>query len=119
MISINKQHVKAIKVHNREVNKRQYSIIHRKGDTYLTGFFKKSTYTEDIYSTPFYHYQFGIKESEILADNNLIEDGTVYVKPYVEIEYMNQTTDTMYFNTYEAAKKYYNDLKNRLDLYQL
>ena len=115
--SINFSSIKKLEVFDKSLNEWNFSLVHKKGDVYYSGWFKKKYYEDDIYIADDFIITFTAKE--LIEKGNIIEDGKVFRAPRVLIHYIDGKCDTEYFGTYEEAVKYYEKLCNKFVLIEV
>jgi hypothetical protein len=115
--SINLSSIKKLEVFDKSLNEWNYSLVHKKGEVYYSGWFKKKYYEDDIYMADDFIITFTAKE--LIEKGNIIEDGKVYHAPRVLIHYIDGTCDAEYFGTYEEAVKYYEKLCDKFVLIEI
>ena len=102
-----------------------FVIIHKKGEKYRKfnlkfPFWHELEYAENKYrDTSLFSVNDEFDESYLkdrYSSCYIFKDDGVYVKPYVNIVYLDGNEKTEYFDTYEMAEERYNELVNKCDL---
>ena len=115
--SINFSSIKKLEVFDKKLNEWNLSLIHKKGEVYYSGWFKKKYYEDDIYMADDFILTFTAKE--LFEKGNIIENGKVFRAPIVLIHYIDGKCDAEYFDTYEEAEKYYEKLCDKFVLIEI
>ena len=115
--SINFNSIKKLEVFDKKLNEWNLSLVHKKGDVYYSGWFKKKYYEDDIYMAGDFVITFTAKE--LIEKGNIIENGKEFRAPIVLIHYIDGEYDVEYFDTYEEAVKYYEKLCDKFALVEV
>jgi hypothetical protein len=115
--SINFNSIKKLEVFNKSLNEWNFSLIHKKGEVYYGGWFKKKYYEDDVYAAD--ELVLTSTAKELIEMGNIIEDGKVFRAPRVLIHYIDGKCDAEYFDTYEEAENYYEKLCDKFVLVEV
>ena len=104
-----------------------FVLVHKKGGKYRKfnlkyPFLHKLEYTENIYrDTSLFSMNDEFEESYILNRYTYLclKDNEFYVKPSVNIVYLDGNEKTEYFGTYQEAKERYDELSNKCELVEV
>lgn len=106
----------------------KFECVHKKGEMHKVFNWRKLRFESKPYEKDEYYeyYDSNVFEGRIVDETEInknieymIIDRTVYVRPYIVINYKDGKRIFRYFDTYDAARKTYDSIKNAMKLIEL